>query len=126
MRARISQAGENFRLHRQRIARLSIGGKTLHLYLALDPAAYEDSKYRFEDVSDRRTYAATPMKIRITSKRMVKYAKELIGDLAKQHGIERVDAPFKDHHAPYETDAALIEKGLIKPYRAIVKRRRRP
>ena len=123
VRARVSQACESFRLHRRRIARIGIVGKTLILCLALDPAAYEDTKYRFEDVSDRKTYAETPMKLRVTSKRMVKYAKELIADLAKAHGVEETAVPAKDYHFPYEDDGALIAKGLIKPYRALVRKR---
>ena len=125
LRARVSQACENFRFHGERIARLSVGGKTLTLYLALDPAAYEDSKYRYEDVSDRKTYAETPMKVRVTSKRMVKYAKELIADLAAKHGVPVVGHIPMDYHAPYEDDAALIKKGLIKPYNVLVKKKKK-
>lgn len=125
LHSRVSQACENFRFHGDRIARLSIGGKTLTLYLALDPAAYEDTKYRYEDVSDRKTYAETPMKVRITSKRMVKYAKELIADLAEKHGVTVVGHIPMDYHAPYEEDAALIKKGLIKPYQVLVKKKKK-
>ena len=72
VKARLSRHCENFRYHAERIAKLNVGGKTLTLYLALDPDRYEDTKYRYEDVSDRSTYTETPMKIRITSKRMDK------------------------------------------------------
>lgn len=125
LRSRVSQACENFRFHGDRIARLSVGGKTLTLYLALDPDAYEDTKYRYEDVSDRKTYAETPMKVRVTSKRMVKYAKELILDLAKKHDVPVVGHIPMDYHAPYEADAALIRKGLIKPYNVLVKKKKK-
>lgn len=125
LRSRVSQACENFRFHGDRIARLSVGGKTLTLYLALDPAAYEDSKYRYEDVSDRKTYAETPMKVRVTSKRMVKYAKELILDLAARYGVPVVGHIPMDYHAAYESDEALIQRGLIKPYQVLVKKRKK-
>lgn len=125
LRSRVSQACENFRFHGDRIARLSVGGKTLTLYLALDPEAYEDSKYRYEDVSERKTYAETPMKVRVTSKRMVKYAKELILDLAKKHEVPVVGHIPMDYHAPYEADEVLIRKGLIKPYQVLVKKKKK-
>ena len=125
LRSRVSQACENFRFHGDRIARLSVGGKTLTLYLALDPDAYEDTKYRYEDVSDRKTYAETPMKVRVTSKRMVKYAKELIADLAAKHEVPVVGHIPMDDHAPFEDDAALIKKGLIKPYNVLVKKKKK-
>ena len=124
VKARVSQACENFRFRGKRLARLAVGGKTLVLYLALDPKLYEDTKYRFDDVSDRKTYAETPMKVRITSKRMAKYARELITELAKTHGVALQEVIPADYSAPYETDAALIQRGLIKPYRALVKKRR--
>lgn len=121
VKARLSRHCENFRFHSDRIAKLNVGGKTLTLYLALDPAAYEDSKYRYEDVSDTKTYTETPMKIRITSKRMVKYAKELLLDLAAKFSITVTGVIPMDYHMKYQTDEALIKKGLIKPYQVLVK-----
>ena len=121
VKSRLSRHCENFRYRGERIAKLNVGGKTLTLYLALDPEAYEDSKYRYEDVSDRKTYAETPMKIRITSKRMVKYARELLADLAAKHSVTLSGAIPMDYHMKYQTDEALIKKGLIKPYEVLVK-----
>ncbi len=125
VKARLSRHCENFRFHLDRIAKLNVGGKTLTLYLALDPAAYEDSKYRYEDVSDRKTYTETPMKIRITSKRMVKYARELLLDLAAKFSITVTGVIPMDYHMKYQTDEALIKKGLIKPYEVLVKTKKK-
>ena len=124
VKSRLSRHCENFRYRGERIAKLNVGGKTLTLYLALDPEAYEDSKYRYEDVSDRKTYAETPMKIRITSKRMVKYARELLADLAAKHSVTLSGAIPMDYHMKYQTDEALIKKGLIKPYQVLVKKKK--
>ena len=122
VKTRLSRHCENFRYHADRIAKLNVGGKTLTLYLALDPSAYEDTKYRYEDVSDRKTYTETPMKIRITSKRMVKYAKELLQDLAAKYSVTVSGCIPMDYHMKYQTDEALIKKGLIKPYQVLVKK----
>ena len=124
VKARLSRHCENFRYHADRIAKLNVGGKTLTLYLALDPSKYEDSKYRYEDVSDRKTYSETPMKIRITSKRMVKYARELLYDLAEKFAITITGCIPMDYHMKYQTDEALIKKGLIKPYEVHVKKKK--
>ena len=124
VKARLSRHCENFRYHADRIAKLNVGGKTLTLYLALDPSKYEDSKYRYEDVSDRKTYSETPMKIRITSKRMVKYARELLYDLAEKFAITITGCIPMDYHMKYQTDEALIKKGLIKPYEVLVKKKK--
>ena len=125
VKARLSRHCENFRFHADRIAKLNVGGKTLTLYLALDPSAYEDTKYRYEDVSDRKTYTETPMKIRITSKRMVKYAKELLQDLAAKYSVTVSGCIPMDYHMKYQTDEALIKKGLIKPYQVLVKKKKK-
>ena len=125
VKTRLSRHCENFRYHAERIAKLNVGGKTLTLYLALDPSAYEDSKYRYEDVSDRKTYTETPMKIRITSKRMVKYCKELLADLAAKFSITISGCIPMDYHMKYQTDEALIKKGLIKPYEVLVKKKKK-
>lgn len=123
IRSRMCQGCENFRAGGKKIAKINIGGKTLVLYLALDPAAYEETKYRFTDVSEKKTYADTPMKLRITSNRALKHAKELIEDLAESFELANVGCIFMDYHYPYRTDEQLIEKGLIKPYKAIVKKK---
>ena len=125
VKARLSRHCENFRYHAERIAKLNVGGKTLTLYLALDPALYEESKYRYEDVSDRKTYTETPMKVRITSKRMVKYARELLADLAQKYGITITGTIPMDYHYKYQSDEALIKKGLIKPYEVLVKKKKK-
>ena len=125
VKARLSRHCENFRYHAERVAKLNVGGKTLTLYLALDPQQYEDTKYRYEDVSDRKTYAETPMKVRITSKRMVKYARELLADLAQKYGITITGTIPMDYHYKYQSDEALIKKGLIKPYEVLVKKKKK-
>lgn len=123
VKVRLCKTGENFRLGRERIAKFVVRGKTLSLYLALDPAPFENSKYRFEDFSDKKSYAATPMRLRITSERAVRHAKELFRMLAQKLEISEVGCMYTDFHYPYRTDEELIANGLIVPYRTIVKKR---
>ena len=123
IRSRLCQGCENFRVGKSRIAKINIGGKTLVLYLALDPREYEETKYRFTDVSEKKTYAETPMKLRITSARALRHAKELIADLAEKFSLANVGCIYMDYHFPYRTDEQLIAKGLIKPYKALVKKK---
>lgn len=123
VKTRLCQGGENFRVDRKKIASLKIGGKTLTLYLALDPREYENTKYHFTDVSDKKTYAETPMKVKITSARAVKYAKELIEDLSESLALANVGCIYMDYHFPYRTDEQLIARGLIKPYKALVRKK---
>ena len=125
VKARLSRHCENFRYHAERVAKLNVGGKTLTLYLALDPQQYEDTKYRYEDVSDRKTYAETPMKVRITSKRMVKYARELLADLAQKYGITITGTIPMDYHYKYQSDEAPTKKVPINPNEVLVKKKKK-
>lgn len=121
VKSRQCVASENFRVGRTKIAKLSITGKTLSLYLALSPQEFEDSKYRFEDVSEKRSHHETPMRVKITGSRTLKQAKELLDELAQKFGLVNVGCIFTDFHYPYQTDEELIDKSLIKPYTALVK-----
>ena len=125
VKCRIGFQGETYRVGKQLIAKSNISGKTLCLYLALNPADFEDSKFRFEDVSDKKTHAAVPMKVRIPSRRALKHAQELLKILAEKYELQEVGTLLKEYKFPYETDEQLIEDGLIKPYTVLVKKKKK-
>lgn len=112
--ARMSWKRESFYKGRETIARLTFRGKTLCLYLALDPAKFAESKYAVEDVKEIASYADTPCLYRIRSDRRENYAEELIAELMTEKGIPKTDRPSEDYYLPYEGIVELIEKGLIK------------
>ena len=74
-------AGKKVRAYKYKncsAVKMYLRGKTLNLYLALDPKEFIDSKYKYTDASDTKKYSATPMRIKLTSNRQVKHAIELI------------------------------------------------
>lgn len=73
-----SQNYEGFAVGRKQIAKMNISGKTVLLFLALDPATLEGSKYKYDNVGDRKRFEKTPVKVKIRSARSFKWAKELI------------------------------------------------
>ncbi|MGN0807372.1 MAG: hypothetical protein ACI4MN_02865 [Candidatus Coproplasma sp.] len=112
----IAWGAERFNKGRETIARFKIRGKTLCLYLALDPAEFETSVYHHVDVSDNKSMHGTPMMVKIKSPRGVKKAIRLIDImLERREGIKRTVAE-RDYAAmyPYETIEELIEDGLVK------------
>ncbi len=112
----IAWAAERFNKGRETIARLKIRGKTLCLYLALDPNDYKASVYHHANVIDNKSMNGTPMMVKIKSPLGVKKAIRLIDEmLAKRDGIKR-EVPERDYAAmyPYETIEELIEDGLVK------------
>ena len=74
------------------VARLAVKGKTLNAYLALPPAEFADTKYIFEDLSDRRSCAAYPMRVRLTSPRQTRWTEELLAHLVRERGLGKEEA----------------------------------
>ena len=120
--ARSSWQHEAFRLGRGTVAKLVIRGKTLRLYLALDPATYEGSKYLVEDASEHAKFEKTPLLYRIRSERRCRYAKELIAAAVAAAGGQYGEERSEDYASvPFEDTQTLIGRGLVR----IVEVRRR-
>lgn len=112
----IAWGAERFHKGRETIARFKIRGKTLVLYMAIDPKEIEYSVYHQKDVSNNKSLHGTPTMIKIKSPRGVKKAVRLVDlMLEKRDGIKR-PVPDRDYAAmyPYETMEELIEDGLVK------------
>lgn len=112
----VGWSSERFNKGRETVARLKIRGKTLCLYLALDPNEYKTSVYHQVDVSDNKSVNGTPMMVKIKSPLGVKKAIRLIDELLLKRNGERRTIPERDYAAmyPYETIEQLIEDGLVK------------
>lgn len=115
IKARTSWNFESFNKGRVQCVKLNVKGKALIMYLALNPMEYNEGKYHFTDVSDKPKLDQVPMMLKIRSSRALGYAVELIGELMKQFGIEKLAKPKEvDYHMPYETTEALVERELVK------------
>ena len=116
VKMRTSWKYETFKSGRKLLARLAVRGKTLSLYLALDPAAYADTKYKVDDVSNVAKNAEVPTVYKIKNDRRSKYSKDLIAAVMAANGLEAKFEPNDDYAAqyPYEEIEPLIERGLVK------------
>ena len=77
-KGRISARCETFR-YKGLVAKVALGGKTLKVYLALDPALVSQyPKYHFRDCGEKKQYADVPVMIKVRSPRGLKYFKELV------------------------------------------------
>ena len=65
------------------IAKMTVKGKTLNVYLGLKPSDYVNTKYIFTDLSAVKKYANYPMRLRASSDRQVRWIKELIEKIIK-------------------------------------------
>jgi len=86
-KARSSARCESFK-YKGIIAKMGMVGKTLRVWLAIEPASLEGTKYHFKDVSDKKLYAEVPTMLKIRSARGVKYCKELIDMLMASREVK--------------------------------------
>ena len=114
VKSRVSWGYDAFRKGREAIATILIKGKTLNVYLALDPKEYADTKYRFEDVSDVKKYADVPMRCKVKNNLNEKYCMELIDILMAKMSLELGTEQTENYHKPYETDEQLLKEDLIR------------
>lgn len=112
----VAWGAERFNKGRETIARFKIRGKTLCLYLALNPDEYATSVYHHADVSDNKSMHGTPMMVKVKSPLGVKKAIRLIDDMLAKRNGEKHNIAERDYAAmyPYETIEELIEDGLVK------------
>lgn len=112
----IAWGAERFNKGRETIAKLKIRGKTLCLYLNLDPNEFKTSVYHQIDVSDNKSMHGTPMMVKVKSPLGVKKAIRLIDAMLAKRNGEKRPIQERDYAAmyPYETIEELIEDGLVK------------
>ncbi|MCQ2413901.1 MAG: hypothetical protein MJ082_03775 [Clostridia bacterium] len=114
VKARMSWNIETFNKGRQPLAKINCKGKTLMLYLALEPSEYNVNKYHFSNLSEKPKFAMVPLMMKVRSARSLKYALELIEELMKKQEIPFGKPSNTDFHLPYETTEALVEKKYVK------------
>ncbi|MBO5713980.1 MAG: hypothetical protein J6R83_00955, partial [Clostridia bacterium] len=111
--SRVSFSADTFNRGREVLAKFGFRGKTLVLYLALNPDAYANTKYFPKNVGNVKKYAETPMMVKVKSDRGAKYATELVEKMLE--GAKKVnDFVEVKYFEPYMNDAKLLNKGLAK------------
>lgn len=113
VKSRISWSFDTFNKGREKCIKLQIRGKSLYMYIALNPADV-DEKYHIKDVSQMSRYSSVPTMLRIRKPRSLKYAKELVAKLMENMGIERGETPNVQYKIDYKSNEALLQVGLIK------------
>lgn len=113
-RAKFSSSYESFYAGRDCVARFTVRGKTLYLYLPLDAKEYENSKYHPKDVSDVAKFRAVPMRIKVKSARGVKFATELIDIVAQKLQLQKNPDYVNKAYSPKTLSMdELLSAGLI-------------
>ena len=118
VKSRMSWKALTFNKGRTTLAKLGMRGKTLWLFLALNPAEFMETKYFGEDFSETAQYEKVPYGVKIKSERGVKFAKELVDILMQRQEVEFGEEvkQYKAKDYPRDTQENLIARGLIKVY----------
>ena len=111
----ISWGQESIRYGKEKVCWFVLRGKSLYLYLPLNPDDFAESKYKVERSKAKR-YDELPCMYKITNKRRVQYATELIALVMEKFDSEFVEKTIEDYTAdyPYEPTVELIKRNLIK------------
>lgn len=117
VKSQVSWSNDRFTKSRETIAKIGIRGRTLCLYLSLNPDEFATSVYHQVYVGDTKMYEHTPMMIKIKSQTGLKRALKLVALL-----MEKEEAVQKSNFVPYDyvseyaykDDEALLKEGLIK------------
>ena len=115
----VSWHGDRFNFGRDTVAKMNICGKTLGLYLALDPndEEFKATVYHQKDVGSQKAYERTPFMVKVKSDAAVKKALRLIVALAdKLETKKEEDFVATDYAKEYEyaTTKQLYDEGHIK------------
>ncbi|MGN1295407.1 MAG: hypothetical protein ACI4U5_03270 [Bacilli bacterium] len=110
--SRISKSGDSFRCKGQKYVYMTIIGKTLKVYLALDPFSIDQNVYHHKDVSNKKKYQVTPTLLRVKSELSVKKTIKLIEVMFEDNMID-VKRKVEEKDYVQELLTALEEKKAI-------------
>lgn len=97
LKSRISLSGDTFRLHTVEYAKIVVAGKSLKMYLALNPKDYKNSTIPFSNASKMNAHKATPFVFKVKSGLSVRRAKQLIADLGAKNKFVQGEVVAHNH-----------------------------
>lgn len=89
VKSRVSNSGDTFRLHTKTYLKITIAGKSLKLYYALDPKDYEKTTLPVQDAGHKGIYKDIPLVFKVKSELSMRRAKQLIADTMEKSGLEQ-------------------------------------
>lgn len=89
VKSRVSNSGDTFRLHKKTYVKITIAGKSLKLYFALDPKDYEDTTMPVQDAGHKGIYAEIPLVFKVRSELSMRRCKDLIQTVMEKDNLEQ-------------------------------------
>ena len=101
---------------RKTLAVMLFKGRKLCMAFALNPKDYEETKYHGMDLSEVKRFEKTPMLLKLTSPRKVKYAEYLFEQVALANGLEKGEVTATEFSLPYRETEQLVAEGLVRKF----------
>lgn len=91
IKSRLSNRCDSYRVGRELLCKMAIGGKTLKIYLAIDANRQDvlEKKLHFRDLSSSLAYKEVPAMIPVKSDLCVKKVCEVIDIMMQEKGITK-------------------------------------
>lgn len=89
VKSRVSNSGDTFRLHRKTYVKITIAGKSLKLYFALNPEDYKESTIPVQDAGEKNVYSDIPLVFKVKSTLSLRRAKTLIQEVMEKDDLEQ-------------------------------------
>ena len=114
--SQLNWSNDRFSYKRETIAKICVRGRTLCLYLALNPDEFPESVYHQKFAGDTKMYEKTPMMIKIKSVVALKRAMRLVELLMERNQAIKEEKPHVDYtlQFAYRNEQQLIAEGLVK------------
>ena len=113
VRERVSWGGASYYCGRTLLARVVANTKSLAVSLAADPQEAARAGVHFRDLSDRRRFAAVPVRCKVTGERSLRAALSLVRAIAERQGLQG-GATVQPFTFPPADRAQLTARGLIR------------
>ena len=113
VRERVSWGGASYYCGRVLLARVVANTKSLAVSLAADPQEAARAGVHFRDLSDRRRFAAVPVRCKVTGERSLRAALSLVRAIAERQGLQG-GATVQPFTFPPADRAQLTARGLIR------------
>ena len=105
VKSRVSNSGDTFRLHKVTFVKMTIAGKGLKLYMALDPKDYANTTLPIQDAGHKGTYKDIPLVFKVKSDLSMRRAKQLIADVMSKNGLTQGEIEKRDWIAEISSDS---------------------
>lgn len=114
--SQMSWSNDRFSYAGDTVAKISVRGRTLCLYLALNPDEFPSSVYHQRFAGDIKMYEKTPMMVKVKSGVALKRAVRLVEMLMENLGTGKSDRDPVDYSSEfaYRSEEQLLSEGLIK------------